>query len=195
MEDKLSRRHYNLPPLTSLAAFEAAARNLSFKDAAQELSVTPGAVSHQVKSLEDELGRSLFNRKHRSVEMTEEGELLFSTLSAAFSRISNALQSVRNAGVEHITSIGSTSAVSTLYLSRAVIRFWRKHPEAKINQIVLDQIANTSHLPDMFICYGKNPNKFLKQTELYTDCIVPVGDKRTRDRLQGLDLNFLDAFF
>ena len=87
MEDKLSRRNYNLPPLTSLAAFEAAARNLSFKDAAQELSVTPGAVSHQVKSLEDELGRSLFNRKHRSVEMTEEGELLFSTLSAAFSRI------------------------------------------------------------------------------------------------------------
>ena len=49
----MSRRHYNLPPLTTLSAFEAAARHLSFKNAAQELSVTPGAVSHQIKSLED----------------------------------------------------------------------------------------------------------------------------------------------
>ncbi|MCX8955411.1 LysR family transcriptional regulator, partial [Ruegeria sp. NA] len=70
----MSRRHYNLPPLTTLSAFEAAARHLSFKEAASELSVTPGAVSHQIKALESELGAALFVRKHRGVELTEDGQ-------------------------------------------------------------------------------------------------------------------------
>ena len=60
-----------MPSLSSLRAFEAAARRLSFKDAADELSVTPGAISQQVRSLEDDLGISLFHRATRSVSLTE----------------------------------------------------------------------------------------------------------------------------
>ena len=68
------RRHYSLPSLNALAAFEAAARHLSLTRAAQELNVTPGAVSKQVKMLEDEIGRPLFLRLHRALALTPEGD-------------------------------------------------------------------------------------------------------------------------
>jgi DNA-binding transcriptional LysR family regulator len=80
----MARRYYNLPPLTTLAAFEAAARHRSFKEAAQELSVTPAAVSHQIKALEADLGAPLFRRRHRAVELTADGEALFQVLAASF---------------------------------------------------------------------------------------------------------------
>ncbi|MEM8752195.1 MAG: LysR family transcriptional regulator, partial [Pseudomonadota bacterium] len=62
-----------LPPLTALRAFEAAARHLSFAKAAEELYVTPAALSYQIKSLETDLGVQLFRRLNRAVELTEAG--------------------------------------------------------------------------------------------------------------------------
>ena len=67
---------YRLPPLSSLRAFEAAARHLSFKNAAQELSVTPTAISHQIKTLEDYLDQELFVRLTRSLELTPQGQAM-----------------------------------------------------------------------------------------------------------------------
>ena len=65
-----------LPPLTALRAFEAAARHMSFAKAADELNVTPAALSFQIKSLEDHLGAPLFRRMNRAVELTEAGKTL-----------------------------------------------------------------------------------------------------------------------
>ena len=65
-----------LPPLNALRAFEAAARHLSISKAADELNVTPAAVSHQVKALEDTLGLSLFRRLNRALMLTDPGQLL-----------------------------------------------------------------------------------------------------------------------
>ena len=67
---------YRLPPLNALRAFEAAARHLSFKNAATELSVTPTAISHQIKTLEDFLDLPLFNRLTRALELTPQGEAM-----------------------------------------------------------------------------------------------------------------------
>ncbi|PKO62189.1 MAG: LysR family transcriptional regulator [Betaproteobacteria bacterium HGW-Betaproteobacteria-18] len=67
---------YRLPPLNALRAFEAAARHLSFKNAAHELSVTPTAISHQIKLLEDFLGLQLFHRLTRALELTPQGEAM-----------------------------------------------------------------------------------------------------------------------
>lgn len=67
---------YRLPPLNALRAFEAAARHLSFKNAAQELSVTPTAISHQIKLLEDQLDLQLFHRLTRALELTPQGEAM-----------------------------------------------------------------------------------------------------------------------
>ncbi len=76
-----------LPTLTSLRTFEAAARNLSFVRAADELFVTPAAVGFQIKQLEEELGGLLFIRKHRAIELTEKGQLLLNNLGHVFETI------------------------------------------------------------------------------------------------------------
>ena len=77
----MSRRNY---PLNALRAFEASARHLSFVKASDELSVTPAAVSHQVKHLEEFLGFPLFRRQPRGLLLTESGQLLLTDLSEVF---------------------------------------------------------------------------------------------------------------
>jgi LysR family glycine cleavage system transcriptional activator len=84
---------YRLPPLNGLRCFEAAARHLSFKRAADELGVTPGAVSQQVKSLELALGISLFRRLPRSLILTDQGETYLPAITSAFDLISRATES------------------------------------------------------------------------------------------------------
>lgn len=79
-----------LPSLTSLRTFEAAARNLSFARAADELSVTAAAVGFQIKQLEEELGSALFMRKHRAVELTDRGRQLLANLGPSFRTIQSA---------------------------------------------------------------------------------------------------------
>lgn len=88
---------YRLPPLNGLRAFEAAGRHLSFKLAAQELSVTPGAVSQQIKHLEQILGIPLFQRMPRGLILTGHGETLLPMISDAFERMSTAADAVANA--------------------------------------------------------------------------------------------------
>ncbi|WP_424928093.1 LysR family transcriptional regulator [Amaricoccus tamworthensis] len=73
-----------LPSLVALRAFEAAARHMSFAQAANELSVTPAALSYQIKSLEADMGAPLFHRLNRAVELTEAGRILLPGLSTAF---------------------------------------------------------------------------------------------------------------
>lgn len=187
----MARRHYSLPPLTTLAAFETAARKLSFKDAAQELSVTPGAVSHQIKTLESELEVTLFSRKHRGVELTEDGRALFYTLSTAFSQISNSLQSIRDRGLLSVATIGSTSAVSYLYLTRATLRFWGKYPDMQINQIVQDSPFRSTPEVDLYLRYGRAENTEYEQTELFRDNLILVGDRALADRLESTNLEGL----
>ena len=81
---------YRLPPLNALRAFEASARHLSFKRAADELSVTAGAVSQQVKSLEARIGVKLFRRLSRGLVLTAAGERYLPSISGAFHAISEA---------------------------------------------------------------------------------------------------------
>ncbi|MEX0350727.1 MAG: LysR substrate-binding domain-containing protein [Paracoccaceae bacterium] len=184
----MSRRHYNLPPFASLSAFEAAARHQSFKDAAQELSVTPGAVSHQIKALERELGLALFQRQHRGVELTEAGRDLFQGLSTSFSRMSQTLQALRERSEDKVVTIGSTSAVATLWLSQTVLRFWREQPDVNVNQIVRDRPFSKSNDLDLIIWYGAYGQGELDRTLLYRDRLVPVAQPQLAASLQGADL-------
>ena len=80
------QRPYDLSSINALICFEAAARNLSFKTAAQEMNVTPAAISHQIKALETDLGISLFTRRNRGVELTEKGAYLLFALQRGFKR-------------------------------------------------------------------------------------------------------------
>ncbi|MEM6634683.1 MAG: LysR substrate-binding domain-containing protein [Pseudomonadota bacterium] len=187
----MSRRHYDLPPLTTLIAFESAARHLSFKDAAQELSVTPGAVSHQIKALEAELETALFLRLHRGVELTEAGTALYETLSVAFSKMSQQLGQIRHRTAGRRVTLGSTTAIAALWLSSCVIRFWRQHPDQDVNQVAQDRLFRNRADIDLFIRYGENSDTGLIHTPLYRDQLVPVGNPELAEKLGNCSLEQL----
>jgi len=187
----MSRRYYNLPPFTTLSAFEAAARHLSFKNAAQELSVTPGAVSHQIKALEGELGVALFYRQHRGVALTVEGEALFGTLASTFRQISHKLAEVRHFGDADAVTVGSSTAVAALWLSPAIIDFWREHPDINVHQVTQDRPIENVRDFDFFICYGRSVDASLSHTSLYRDDLVPVAAPDIAYALQDCTLGEL----
>src|SRR5262249_48944350 len=90
------RRTVRLPPLAALRTFEAAARPLNFSRARPELHVTHGAISHQMKALERELGVTLFVRRSRGVELTEPGHALAVTVHDALERISRGIAELKS---------------------------------------------------------------------------------------------------
>lgn len=169
----MARAHYDLPPMTTLVAFEAAARHGSFKTAAAELNVTPGAVSHQIKALEGELGVALFERVHRGVMLTEDGQDLFTTVQGAFQGMSRSLAQIKRPDMDRAITVAATTAVSALWLTPRITRFWRERPDIRINQIVSDsRVSGTG--PDLIIEYGKGPTRVGLAQELFTDRLVPV---------------------
>lgn len=85
-----------LPPLNSLRTFEAAARHLNFSHAAEELNVTPSAVSHQIKELEKRLGVSLFERLHRGLALTAAGEASLPSFRAGLASFSQAVDGLQS---------------------------------------------------------------------------------------------------
>jgi LysR family transcriptional regulator, glycine cleavage system transcriptional activator len=184
----MSRRYYNLPPLTTLSAFEAAARHLSFKDAAQELSVTPGAVSHQIKALEGELNTPLFQRHHRGVALTADGLALFDTLSTSFLKVSQSLNSIRDRNATNEVTIGSTTAVAAQWLSPTLTRFWRQYPDQEVFQVAQDRVFHARPEIDLFIRYGRDSNSAMEQTPLYRDQLVPVACPKMAKELENSPL-------
>jgi LysR family glycine cleavage system transcriptional activator len=97
---------YVLPPLNALRAFEAAARHLSFKLAAQELHVTPGAIGQQVKALENRLGVQLFERLHKQLVLTEAAQAFLPEVGAGFRRLASATARLRPTGVLTVLTLG-----------------------------------------------------------------------------------------
>ena len=170
----MSRRHYKLPPLTSLATFETSARNKSFKKAAEELGVTPGAVSHQIKFIEKDLGITLFNRKHSDNNLTKQGEFLFAILQSSFSNISSVLASLRKSKENEEVAISATTAVSSLWLAPRLAKFWQKYPEIAVNQHVTDNPESQGVFVNLKICYGFVDDHSAQKNILFHDELVPV---------------------
>jgi len=98
-----------LPPLIELRAFEAAARHVSFKKAAAELGVTPTAISHQIRLLEQYCGRALFRRRPRPLSLTEAGARLFPVVRDGLEAFSVALGAIRRQGDRHPLRVTTTT--------------------------------------------------------------------------------------
>ncbi len=147
-------RPYDLPPMTSLLSFEAAARNVSFKAAAQELNVTPAAISHQIKALEEALHCPLFHRFHRGVELSESGAYLFVALQRGLEEINDAVGQLRAQRQRSSVAIQSSTAVSSLWLTPRLAQFWKTHPHISVTQIVSDQGGRPGDC-DLSIHYGR----------------------------------------
>ena len=126
---------YLLPPLNALRAFEAAARHLSFKQAGHELHVTAGAVSQQVRLLE-ELGVQLFERLTRQVILTPAGEAYLTPIRNAFGRIAETTAGLRPEGITNLLHIGVHGGIDIDDLRTRLAQFRRAQPQvaARISQ-------------------------------------------------------------
>lgn len=121
-----------LPPLTALRAFEAASRHMSFAKAADELHVTPAALSFQIKSLEDHLGTPLFRRLNRAVELTEAGKTLAPGTAEGFQTLAGAWRATRRLLDDSSLTITAGPALTAKWLAPRLFDFARAHPEIEL---------------------------------------------------------------
>src|SRR5210317_545459 len=112
-----------LPPLTALRAFEAAARHMSFAKAADELNVTPAALSFQIKSLEEHLGAPLFRRLNRAVELTEAGRALSPGATEGFQALSAAWRAAQRLQDEQTLTVTAGPAFTAKWLAPRLYEF------------------------------------------------------------------------
>lgn len=124
----------NLPPLKSLLAFEAAARYLSFSDAANELSLTQGAISYQIKQLENSLGIKLFHRGVRQVELTPEGKRLSQTVQQLLQTLNDEIQLIapNKSKNKQILTISVSTFFATRWLSKRLGDFISANPDITV---------------------------------------------------------------
>jgi LysR family glycine cleavage system transcriptional activator len=125
-------KRFNLPPLDLIQGFEAAGRSLSFTKAAEELSLTQSAISRQIRALEDSLGVALFERRPRSLELTEEGRTLYRVAAEVLERLQEATDRLRtSASVPHLT-VSTTGGFASLWLIPRLRAFTVLHPEVDV---------------------------------------------------------------
>ncbi len=122
----------SLPPLTALKAFEAAARHLSLKKAAEEMNVTPAAVSHQIQQLEDLLGVRLFRRVHRGIELTEVAQACMPKLQEGFDCLRQAVNRVHEHRGADMLTVGAAPSFSSRWLMPRLHRFVTSHPDIDV---------------------------------------------------------------
>src|SRR3954451_17421534 len=138
-DDFRCKMSHRLPPLNGLRSFEAAARHLSFTRAADELCVTPGAVSQQVKSLEKALGVALFRRLTRSLVLTEEGEAYLPAIQSAFAIISKATDATAPALRGRTLRLGISPQI--VQMAGATVRKLRQEGKDTVTVKVSDDVA------------------------------------------------------
>jgi LysR family transcriptional regulator, glycine cleavage system transcriptional activator len=132
----------SLPPLNALRAFEAAARHLSFRQAAEEMNVTPAAVSQQIRLLEERLECRLFHRLTRSVSLTQEGVRLAPAVADAFARISVALAELRRVSAGSPLTVSVMPSFAVKWLIPKLSRFRALHPEIDVRIAAEDRRAD-----------------------------------------------------
>lgn len=168
----MSRR---LPPLGALRAFEAAARHLSFAKAALELHVTPAAISHQVKALEEALGLSLFRRLNRAVLLTEPGQRLLPGLSDGFDRMAEAVERLKTVDARGPLTVTVAPGFAAKWLVPRLDRFRTRHPDIEVRIDASPQVIDLAREEcDMAIRYGPGRYPGLRVDRLLEEEVFPV---------------------
>ena len=146
---------HHLPSLDSLKAFESAARHLSFSLAANELCMTKGAVSYQIKKLEEELQCELFKRSIRQVYLTDEGQTLFNSTKKLFKELANTCERIKEVKQHTNVTIAATTYVAARWLSSRISLFTDEFPDINI---VLQHSVNSDEFKlddaDLSILWG-----------------------------------------
>ncbi|MEY3038594.1 transcriptional regulator GcvA [Marinobacterium sp. LSUCC0821] len=145
-----------LPPLNSLRVFDAAARHGSFNRASEELCVTPSAVSHQLKSLEEFLGVELFKREKRTISLTAAGERYLPSVQLALDELEQATRRLISSPNSNVVKVSIAPAFLTRWLVPRISRFQERHPEVELRvESSIDYIDFDNSDTDIAVYYGK----------------------------------------
>jgi LysR family glycine cleavage system transcriptional activator len=171
-----------LPPLSAVRAFEAAARQLSFNRAAEELHVTPSAISHQIRSLEEFLGIDLFRRDGRQLLLTDKGERYLAAVREALSLISAATEQVTAAKAAGVLTLSVAPGFATPWLVPRLAGFQLEHPAIEVRlDTALDLVDFARSDVDAAIRSGRGRWPGLRSHRLLADELVPVASPALRD--------------
>lgn len=164
-----------LLPLNALRVFDAAARHLSFKVAADELAVTPAAVSQQIRSLEDYLGVILFKRHARSLALTEEARLSLPALRAGFERFEEAVKTLQAAQASDILTVSVSPSFASKWLLPRIDDFYKDRPTMEVRIQASDDLVNfAEENVDLALRYGSGHYADLRSEKLMDEHILPV---------------------
>ncbi|GLQ06257.1 transcriptional regulator GcvA [Sneathiella chinensis] len=165
-----------LPPLNALRVFEAAARCLSFSKAAEELNVTPAAVSHQIKALEEWLGVTLFKRLNRAVILTEEGQKYVLGIREGLEAIEMATEKLLMQEEAGALTVSTLPSFAVRWLLPRLSKFREDHPDIDIRLDASDRLTDFDREEvDLVIRYGNgNYPGFRTEKMLTEDTLFPV---------------------
>ncbi|MCZ4304469.1 LysR substrate-binding domain-containing protein [Zoogloeaceae bacterium G21618-S1] len=164
-----------LPPLSQLRAFEAAAHHLNFKRAAEALSVTPAAISHQVRALEAHLGMPLFERQPRQLVLTPAGQHLYPVLQDGFAAFARAIATITSANAQHIVTLSVTPAFAAHWLIPRLSSFNAQHPDINLRLHASEVAVDLSRSDvDLAVRYGSGPYPECETLELCKDVFAAV---------------------
>ncbi|WP_085908165.1 LysR substrate-binding domain-containing protein [Kiloniella majae] len=161
----------HLPPLNSIRVFDSAARLKSFKAAASELNVTPTAVSHQIRSLEDALGTLLFERKTRAIELTEEGEKLAQAAYLSLQQLSSVVSEITNS--RSTLTVSTTASFAAMWLVPRLEKFHRQNPQIQVvvkTGEQLDDLERDKRI-DLTVRYGRDDEDAPDKIKLVTETV------------------------
>jgi len=175
---------HQLPPLNALRAFEATARHLSVKNAANELCVTAGAVSQLVKSLELHLGIPLFRRANRGIFLSDAGQAYLPPVRNAFRQISDATRRIAVPAETGILTVSATPFFASAWLVPRLKSFQDAHPDIDLQVLTSSALADFSRDGvDVAIRHGLGRYPGLSSHRVLTVEIVPVAAPALVERL------------
>lgn len=164
-----------LPSLNGLRAFEAAARLLSFTNAANELSVTQTAISHQIKRLEEELGLKLFIRQNRALALTPQGRDYLPGVRAAFNDLRLATDRLKRRDNDHVLTVSTLASMASKWLLPRISAFQKAHPDIDVRITTSTSMVDfKSGDVDAAIRYGRGQWPGLRADWLTADDLFPV---------------------
>jgi LysR family glycine cleavage system transcriptional activator len=165
----------SLPPLNALRAFETAARHMSISLAAGELRVTPAAISHQIRILEDHVGLPLFVRSGRGLALTDAGHAGLRDLRAGFARLCAAMDAIDSLGEAGVLSVSVAPSFAAKWLLPRLGSFQSAHPEIDVHvSASIDLSDFVKDGVDIAIRYGAGRYSDVSVEKLMTESVVPV---------------------
>jgi LysR family transcriptional regulator, glycine cleavage system transcriptional activator len=168
-----------LPPLRALHAFEAAARHHSFAAAANELGVTPTAISHQIRQLEEACGVKLFQRRPRPLLLTSAGARLYPALRNGFDALATAMALLAEEDAQTPLRVTSPSAFASKWLVPRLPKWREENPTVALEIIGTDAVLDVrAGATDVAIRYARKPPLDLMAHEVFRDTFVPVCSPR-----------------